>query len=54
VIAFKVSRYYSLAKGAHSDIKELLIEIQSLYGVLSSLKLLATCLEVDQPTSGMF
>jgi len=52
VIAFKVSRYYSLAKGAHSDIKELLVEIQSLYGVLNSLKLLATCLEVDQPTSG--
>lgn len=49
VIAFKISRFYTLAKGAHSDIKALLIEIQSLYGVLNSLKLLASCLEAENP-----
>lgn len=52
VIAFKVSRYYTLVKGTRSDIKDLLIEVQSLYGVLNSLKLLATCLEDDQQSSG--
>jgi hypothetical protein len=49
VLAFKISKYYSLVKGAHSDIRDLLMEIQSLYGVLNSLKLLATCLEADKP-----
>lgn len=48
VIAFRVSKFYTLAKGAHSDIKALLVEIQGLYGVLNSLKLLASCLEVEQ------
>lgn len=52
VIAFKVSKYYTLVKGAQSDIKALLIEVQSLYGVLNSLKLLATCLEDGQQPLG--
>jgi hypothetical protein len=30
VLAFKISKYYSLVKGAHSDIRDLLMEIQSL------------------------
>ncbi len=45
VIAIKVSKYYTLMKGARSDIKALLTEIESLYAVLNSLRLLATCLE---------
>jgi hypothetical protein len=48
VIAFRVSNFYTLAKGARSDIKAPLVEIQSLYGVLNSRKLLASCLEVEQ------
>ncbi|KAH9221985.1 hypothetical protein DL95DRAFT_326756, partial [Leptodontidium sp. 2 PMI_412] len=52
VIAFKVSKYYNLVKGAQSEIRALLIEVQSLYGVLNSLKLLATCLEDGQPPLG--
>lgn len=49
VISFKISRFYTLAKRAHSDIKALLVEMQSLYGVLNSLRLLASCLEAEQP-----
>jgi hypothetical protein len=49
VVAFKISRFYTLAKGAHEDIKALGVEIRSLYGVLSSLKLLASCLEAECP-----
>lgn len=45
LVVQKISRFYSLAKGAQSEIKELLLEVQSLYGVLSSLSLLAKCLE---------
>ena len=52
VIVFKASRYCSFVKSARSDIRELLIEVQSLYGVLNSLKLLATCLEHGHPSSG--
>jgi hypothetical protein len=52
VLAFKISKYYSLVKGAQSDIKDLLMEVQSLYGVLNSLKLLATCLEGDKLATG--
>ncbi|KAG4441778.1 hypothetical protein IFR05_002769 [Cadophora sp. M221] len=52
VIAFKVSKYYNLVKGAQSEIRALLIEVQSLYGVLNSLKLLATCLEDGQQPLG--
>jgi hypothetical protein len=48
IIAFKGSKFYSRVKIAQSDIKALLVEIQSLYGVLNSLKLLATCLEDHQ------
>lgn len=49
VIVFKTSKYCLLVKGARSDIRDLLAEVQSLYGVLSRLKLLATCLEDDEP-----
>lgn len=50
IVAFKISRYYTLVKSAHSDIKDLFVEVQSLYGVLNSLRLLATCLEDhDEP-----
>jgi len=52
VIVVKVSRYCSSVKSARSDIKELITEVQSLYGVLNSLKLLATCLEQDEPALG--
>ncbi|KAH7391521.1 hypothetical protein BKA64DRAFT_107369 [Cadophora sp. MPI-SDFR-AT-0126] len=52
VIAFKVSKYYTLVKGSQSEIRALLIEVQSLYGVLNSLKLLATCLEDGQQPLG--
>jgi hypothetical protein len=54
VIAFKISKYYSLVKGAQSEIRQLLLEVQSLYGVLNSLKLLAQCLEDAQPSQSMF
>lgn len=45
VIVLKISKFYSLAKSARSEIKELLFEVQSLYGVLQSLWLLARCIE---------
>ena len=45
VVVVKVSRYCMRVKDARSDVKELLSEIQSLYGVLNSLKVLAACLE---------
>lgn len=54
VIAFKISKYYTLVKSAQSDIRQLLLEVQSLYGVLNSLKLLAQCLEDAQPSPGRF
>ncbi len=57
IIALKGSKFRSRDKNEQSDIKDLLVEIQSLYGVLNSLKLLATCLEDhqedDQPSPGM-
>lgn len=48
VIVVKVSRYCARVKDAPSDVKELLKEIQSLYGVLNSLKVLASCLEEEE------
>ncbi|KAK0118289.1 hypothetical protein ONS95_012585 [Cadophora gregata] len=52
VLAFKISKYYTLVKSSQSEIRALLIEVQSLYGVLNSLKLLATCLEHGQQPLG--
>ncbi|KUJ10375.1 uncharacterized protein LY89DRAFT_596647 [Mollisia scopiformis] len=51
LIVVKISRFYSLAKGAQAEIKELLLEVQSLYGVLNSLWLLARCLEQNHDSS---
>lgn len=51
LIVLKISRFYSLAKGAQNEIKELLLEVQSLYGVLNSLWLLARCLEQNHDAS---
>jgi hypothetical protein len=53
VIVFKVSKYCSIVKGARSDIRDLLVEVQNLYGVLTRLKLLASCLEDDEPYYGL-
>jgi hypothetical protein len=51
VIVLKISKFYSLAKGARNEIKELLLEVQSLYGVLNSLWLLARCIEQNHDSS---
>jgi len=51
VIVIKISRYYAHVKHARSDVKELLSEVQSLYGVLASLKVLAACLEDEDDES---
>ncbi|TVY34738.1 hypothetical protein LSUB1_G007012, partial [Lachnellula subtilissima] len=48
IVAFKGSKYAIGVKNAGSDIKDLILEVQSLYGVLNRLKLLAKCLEEEQ------
>ncbi|TVY16954.1 hypothetical protein LARI1_G006755 [Lachnellula arida] len=48
MVAFKGSKYAMGVKNAGPDIKNLILEVQSLYGVLNRLKLLATCLEEEQ------
>ncbi|TVY55457.1 hypothetical protein LCER1_G003613 [Lachnellula cervina] len=48
LVAFRGSKYAIGVKNAGPDIKNLILEVQSLYGVLNRLKLLATCLEEEQ------
>ncbi|TVY35963.1 hypothetical protein LOCC1_G007356 [Lachnellula occidentalis] len=52
IVAFKGSKYAIGVKNAGSDIKNLILEVQSLYGVLNRLKLLAKCLEEEQSAVG--
>ncbi|KAF4635076.1 hypothetical protein G7Y89_g3034 [Cudoniella acicularis] len=51
VVVSKGSKYVHHVKNARADIKDLMFEVQSLYGVLSRLRLLANCLE-DEETAG--
>lgn len=53
LVAFRGSKYAIGVKNAGPDIKNLILEVQSLYGVLNRLKLLATCLEEEQ-SAGKF
>ena len=51
MVAFKGSKYAYGVKNAGSDIKDLFLEVQSLYGVLNRLKLLEKCLDDDEERS---
>ncbi|TVY94528.1 hypothetical protein LAWI1_G000214 [Lachnellula willkommii] len=48
MVAFKGSKYAYGVKSAGPDIKNLFLEVQSLYGVLNRLKLLEKCLDEER------
>lgn len=53
IIATKGHKYCTRAKGARAEISDFVLEMQRLYGVLNHLRLLAICLEAENP-SGNF